>query len=393
MKKLLSLLIILSSVFTVSINAREIDNKGGTIQNGSVFTTGDVLKNTNIGNRSGYSFYSPFGYLYYKINNSSLKPEIKIGGAPDNSNYIYNEFYIHNANPYAFTSKNDEKTDFVMPTYYGDNILWRYNEDGGIPEDSFGSQLVSAAIAMANFKPISTVPKIKVVCDKDNTNVGETIHCDLLFNEGYYRDVSDALFFTNVDFNLTSDDYEISNVVINKKSAVTYSNNHVSGNVIDINEYNDFLDNIDRENENEYKKNILEYFNAKYICLQEPPKEIDSSIDAYTYARSLDYCYQKADVTIKLLSFDITSNGNSESGLIKLSDVHIAVDTSALNLDVLVLYENEKEETAIPIVGLVKGVEENPKTGLFNYLLLIIPIGIFAYGIYLLKKKTSFKTI
>ena len=390
MKKLLSLLIILSSVFTVSINAREIDNKGGTIQNGSIFTTGDVLKNTDIGNRSGYSFYSPFGYLYYSTNSSSLKPEIKIGGAPDDSNYIYNEFYIHNTNPIAFTGKNDEKTDFVMPTYYGDNVLWRYNEDGGIPDNSFGSQLGVKAMERADFRPILTVPKIKVVCDKDNTNVGETIHCDLLFNEGYFGNADESLFFTNVDFDLTSDDYEISNVVINKKSAVTYSNNHVSGNVIDINEYNDFLDNLDDENEDEYKKSILEYFMAKYICLQKSPGEVDSSVGTYYYADRLNHCYQKADVTIKLLSFDITSNGNSEEGLIKLSDVHIAVDTSALNLDVLVLYENEKEETAIPIVGLVKGVEENPKTGLFNYLLLIIPVGIFAEGLILLNKKKNF---
>ena len=132
---------------------------------------------------------------------------------------------------------------------------------------------------------------------------------------------------------------------------------------------------------------------AKYICLQKSPGEVDSSVGTYYYADRLNHCYQKADVTIKLLSFDITSNGNSEEGLIKLSDVHIAVDTSALNLDVLVLYENEKEETAIPIVGLVKGVEENPKTGLFNYLLLIIPVGIFVYGVYLLKKKDVFKRI
>jgi len=41
----------------------------------------------------------------------------------------------------------------------------------------------------------------------------------------------------------------------------------------------------------------------------------------------------------------------------------------------------------------VKGVEENPKTGLFNYLLLIIPAILLGIGFNLLRKINVFKKL
>jgi hypothetical protein len=58
-------------------------------------------------------------------------------------------------------------------------------------------------------------------------------------------------------------------------------------------------------------------------------------------------------------------------------------------------FESELSEDTVmvPMIGEVKGVEENPKTGLFNYLLLIIPVVLLGIGFNLLRRVNIFKKI
>jgi hypothetical protein len=101
----------------------------------------------------------------------------------------------------------------------------------------------------------------------------------------------------------------------------------------------------------------------------------------------------KYSYDIKVASFDITPKHNvSSDGFIGLSDINMSITIPAYGIMSTIDVENTTYES-IPITGLVKGVEENPKTGLFNYIMLIIPASLFIYGLFLLKKRTSFKGI
>jgi hypothetical protein len=101
---------------------------------------------------------------------------------------------------------------------------------------------------------------------------------------------------------------------------------------------------------------------------------------------------------IKVLTFDITPfNNETKDGIISLSDMDIVVsledeEGNKINISGKI---DELDDTIVPMISTenVKGVEENPKTGLFNYLLLIIPAILLGIGFNLLRKINVFKKL
>jgi len=410
MKKLLSLLIILSSVFTVSISAKEIDMKGNEFGAYNTFISGDIIKNVSVDKQDSYGFESADGRLYYNAFSNDAYLFSKVG----NNENVLSQFYVRNYNSKAFTAKDNSYSNFEIPTYYGDKIYWMFQDKStrlrniGYLKTSPAniSDETSAAISFSNFYPGITIPSMEIVCDNDNINVGETAHCTLYFKYGDYLETQiNNLFDMSIDLDLKSEDHEISNIKIGKYTDLTVKDNHISGSVLDYDKIEDYAFKMMEEYEFDSFEEIMgslgEDIKSDYVCKDTYPS-LDSTLlpkDELALeleTSSIPNCYYRVDRTIKLLSFDITSNGNGSEGIIKLSDVQVIIDSDEVDVDPMVLYENEEEETTIPIIGLVKGVEEveeNPKTGLFNYIMLIIPVSLFIYGLFLLKKRTSFKGV
>ena len=118
-----------------------------------------------------------------------------------------------------------------------------------------------------------------------------------------------------------------------------------------------------------------------------------------SYEETEDGCFYivyKTNYEFTVLTFDaIPKDDASNIGSILTSNAKFKLYNSdeqevVGDLD----YLTGDAQIDVPITGLVKGVEEvkeNPKTGIFNTLLLIIPILLFGLGYYLVIKKNIFK--
>ena len=311
MKRALKLIIILFILFTMPINARQIDMNGVEIKETDVYTSGDVLSNLNMTNRRlwgtnyYYYFYAHEGKMYYFAHGDEVK-----------TNGYYDDFHIETYSSDAYPGKLGAVTKFIIPTFYGENIFYSlqhgtYYEVKNKP---------STAEQLINFYPSMNIPKVKVECDGD-VNYGETAHCNLLLTVGVYvesiKNVSDLA----IDVDLNSEEFAISNIQKGPVSGVSINNNHITGPVVDKNIINPYLENSDLNSPEEFAKDYKDDISYHYTCLDDMISTMGSSkVGGYIIPEGNE-CYYRVDNTVKLATFDIVSTEKRDEGVINLSDV------------------------------------------------------------------------
>jgi len=378
MKRTLKLIIILCILFTMPINARQIDMNGAEIKETDVYTSGDILSNVNMQNRRCYYFYALEGKMYYFAHGDEVK-----------SNGYYDIFHIDTFSDDAYPGKLGATTEFIIPTFYGENIFY------SLQYDTYNSFKINPNITgkSINFYPSMNIPKVKVECDSEEIRFGETAHCKLLITVGIYIESIKNISDLSIDLDLSSEEFAISNIQKGPITNISVNNNHIRGSVVDKNLINPYLENSEFNYSEEFANDYKDDISYHYTCLDDMMSAVGSSIVGGYIMPEEDQCYYRVDNTVKVATFDITSTKQENQGIINLSDVKVVLNTDEASMEDTVLYRADVDTTAIPIkekIPEVKGVEENPKTGLFNYLLLIIPVGIFVEGLVLLNKKKNF---
>ena len=258
----------------------------------------------------------------------------------------YEKIYLDlNDRRYDEIDLNTDNKTFVLPQIDGHDVTWtvRFEENYEYANYSQADKPKGSVIFSTEYEKET---ELLVKCDKDDLEENEKASCIL------YTYVSqEGSRIKGFEVSLKSDNLKFSNETPNV-----------------------FLD--------------LNKNNSKYVITQKYP---ESSIDFNGYIQNLNvnnYNYTA------LMKFDAeitekTSNKLtiSTEGSNKIYDDNTKKSIASNNVVFNTTYtEPNKEE--------VKGEEEvaeNPKTGIFNYLLLIIPITLFGLGYSLVIKKKAFK--
>ena len=346
MKKYLKLLIALSLVFVAGVNAKTFDFEGDNIEFG-LYSSGDVLRN--------FDTYSM--RVYFKVPNSTLS-------------YIYvfesEDFSTMITGKNVFNVEENVEMPVTVPTVYGRNAIWNYESEeyDDIDEEWYDMDI---------FKALVLEPNYSIKCDKDYVEYGDSANCSLYME---YLSTVNEPGITMFGFNINSDDYNITNI-----NTVNYFDN---------------ISNIYRFNLQRYRKN-----NGHGV-----PK-IEEVFDEYSlYNVELD---DEANITNRTkISYDDIPEDVYHSEQIKVLEFTISpkkdnADTNNINILKTMFRDIDSSESlnstqtisiASPKKEEVKGVEEvteNPKTGLFNYLILIVPILLSLLGYKLVLNKNIFK--
>jgi hypothetical protein len=393
MKKYIKLLLILPLLFTVTVNAKVYDLNGGNFEN-KIYLSGDIYNNVNLLN----DYYAEFTFGDYKINYQRFSESNSVGGLIGKIGGIAVDFvpnkYIVNAGSkksYAiFGVKENQVTDFIIPKILGNDCIWSYHDEYYQSNGHGGYD----AKYRDSFEYVSGIPKYSVVCDKNDYSYGEEGNCSIYITMNGFENAGSLFLMMTTSFNLSSEDYKIYDVNINDITGLEYSNGKISGNLFD---YNIFKEPSDNASYDYFEKKVRENVEQKTECVLKYGDTFDDN-DGWNpgILGSMDPTSCEIENNIfkmKLLDFKISSIHNeNKNGYINLSNVSISFSDNGTDY---VGFESElSEDTAmVPIIGEVKGVEENPQTGLFNYLLLIIPVALLGIGFNLLRRVNIFKKI
>jgi len=398
MKKLVKLLLILPLLFIVSISAKEIDMNGEPFTDDKFYESGDIYKNVHVINGEYAVFKTYKEKLFYRVSlvsGTDASPNNKVGVG-----HSYNIFYPYeyNRNESIFGLEYNVPTSFLIPYYHEDAVLWTYRSGNVGMEEQ--------VIIEEWFNYFMNKPYYTVECG-NSVKYGESTSCDLYLNfEQYGEGILDLLFYlidSDFTFKVSSNDYQLYNVRVNEDTRFTYNNGIVSGQLFDFNNIRQYKEDIRSIDEDIIIK-IIKEFQKHGELTNSCTGEIDldghmrSSLGGATTVGSASTCISKNKYKIKVLTLDITPlNNETKDGIITLSDMdmNIAEYDEEGNVKRVSGKLEEIDDTIVPMISIenVKGVEENPKTGLFNYLLLIIPITLLGIGFNLLRKINVFKKI
>ena len=415
MKRLIKLLLIIPLLFIVSISAKEIDMQGNEFAQDKLYESGDLYKNVYIKNNYA-GFYTPISdllYYTYRLNGDSFSARDKIGYPGNN---VYNVFYprMHYGKN-IFNIIEDQPTQFIIPYILNDVALWSYRNSTRVSSDTAGSSVndnigyYSEPNPVDDFMYVMNKPYYTVECGSD-VKYGESTTCNLYLNIDAYgkkRDVPQLFYYlmnTDLSFKINSEDYELYNVRVNEDTRFTYNNGVIAGQLFDFTnlrnlDFSDQNSKIDQQIIDEYKKHGTLTNTCDNYDIDESEREsYGIKVPINSIENNDNICVPKNMYMIKVLTFDITPlNNETKDGIISLSDMDIVVsledeEGNKINISGKI---DELDDTIVPMISTenVKGVEENPKTGLFNYLLLIIPAILLGIGFNLLRKINVFKKL
>ena len=395
MKKYIKLLLVLPLLFITSISAKTYDLNGEKFETQKVYLSGDIYNNVNLLNGAFAEFKAAdykinYHYIYDDDDDYVVGMQNKIGSA--SANLVSNRYIIKSNNIISsavFGVKEDQVTNFIIPKAFGDDCVWDYHDKYYQSNGNGGYEPKYKDY----FEYLFSIPKYSVVCDKNDYSYGEEGNCSVYITMNGFDNASLFFGIMTTSFNLSSEDYKIYDVNINNITGLEYSNGKISGTLFNYNIIKepsdnsyDYYEKIVRENVEQKTECVLKYediygvddgWNADTLSPIDPTRcEIEKNI-----------------FKIKLLDFKISSIYNeNKNGYIDLNNVSISFSDNGTDY---VGFESELSEDTVmvPMIGEVKGVEENPKTGLFNYLLLIIPVVLLGIGFNLLRRVNIFKKI
>lgn len=345
MKRCLKLVIIIALVFVSSVSAKTYDFYNGHIEY-DIYKSGDIITNF-ITYVPGIVIKNPMGYLLYNEDGTI--------------NRSGNDIYDIAGNTFDTVR---------IPKMYGKTTYWQYYAEEY--DDNYGWMDIDI------FKPIVIEPDYSIVCDKEYVEYGENANCTLKSTSiKYMRDV--IAYLQLVKFN--SEDFNIENV--ETLNYWKYDNNKKAY-YFDINEFDRDFDETGYD-----LMTSVEGFTNSVVELDESGNIVNKSLVNYDdedYNRDTDQHIYSEEFDI--LRFTINPK---EEGL----DIRSIKLQSSINTG----YTQTEEETKVvtfvkPLKEEVKGVEEvteNPKTGLLNYVLLLIPILLFINAYKSILNKETFK--
>jgi hypothetical protein len=254
------------------------------------------------------------------------------------------ELYLNGSSFDQINLNTDNKT-FVLPQVDGHDVTWtvRFQENYEYFSDPQYYNLKGSVIFSTEYEKET---ELLVKCDKDDLEENEKTSCILYTYVSRNEDNIKGFETT-----LKSDNLKFSNETPNV-----------------------FLD--------------LNKTNNKYVLTEKNPS---SQIDFSGLIQNLDvnnYIYTA------LMKFDAEITEKTSNKLTISTDGSSMIYTNNSKKSIIgnnVVFNTTYTE---PIKEEVKGEEEvveNPKTGIFNYLLLIIPITLFVLGYSLVIKKKVFK--
>ncbi len=199
-----------------------------------------------------------------------------------------------------------------------------------------------------------TNTELKVICDKDKLVEDETTKCAV------YTYLNRNDFVHNIYVNLKSDNLIFDNIRTSKNHTITKMKD---------NRYNVQPGQSKGNVETDYEENIdidsLSYFFV--MSFEASIKEVNSA---------------EIKISTEGSTFLKINTPNGES-----------VEQQFVNVPAVLTTDYVEPEKTPEVKGEEEVVEttENPKTGIFNTLLLLIPILLFGLGYYLVMKKNIFK--
>jgi hypothetical protein len=342
MKKYLKLLLVLSITLATGVNAKTYQFYGGHIDS-DVYKSGDTFTN----------------FITYE-------PEI-IFSTPTSDLTFYEDGELELDGEDIFDIKGDNYDSLVVPKMYGKNVYWQYYSDD-YENDWYGIDI---------FKPVIIEPEYIVECDKDYVDYGEQATCTLKSKAiKYTRDV--MAYMQLINFN--SEDFDIDNIeTLNYWKLDSKTNKYY----FDINQFDRDFDRVGYDLMNTtigFTNSAVELDKNGNITSKQPAtyeRYFDDEKHPDTFLEEWDVL--KFTINPKVAGLDIRN--------IKLQS---SMNTGNLETPV----QTKTVSIAAPKKEEVKGVEEvveNPNTGIFNYLLLIVPILLFLLGYKLVLNKNIFK--
>ena len=400
-------------MITYSVSAETIDMNNEYFTPYSIHKTGDVYENVSL-LKKYVEFSAPEGFFYYEVRDNVDDSENPKNQLP---------FVVINYFGHIYDAEDESYTKFIIPTYYNEKPLWLYekvNNEYGISDDEYYDL----------FRPFITEPKFVIDCEEKEVKVGDTVKCSLKYKYSFYSNIDEpmpvhpefgspkirrnslipdelnyGIHPLNIDLTLISPDYVINNINESFISNLQIDDTHVKGLVYDSERVHEAASYY---SDSQMKNNISD--NLKYEKEELHRTSCDDMPQSYrklgnenklggSYEETEDGCFYivyKTNYEFTVLTFDaIPKDDASDIGSILASNAKFKLYNSEEQKVVGDLdYITGDAQIDVPITGLVKGVEEvkeNPKTGIFNTLLLIIPILLFGLGYYLVIKKNIFK--
>lgn len=408
MKKIIKILTLLLACGVLTVNAETIDMNGEYFKDDVLYKSGDTYVNMSLINATYALFTTQYGYMYY----TTYNPMTVTYQSTPISNSGYYRFYtdIYADNPVALFGIEDyTETDFIIPKLYGRNVIWKHQQVA--PTTNTRSYIFKSRLAAADnipnnkkdvFVPMVMDLNFEIKCDNENVNYGESTTCALYYS---FMPISNFDMPFILDLKLESDKYNISNINVNKLSSFKINDTSISGSVYDYSKKITSIADLGFNSEEEFEKHIDEYIQAEKMCIYRLD---DSSSTTYPTVKDAlglpkitidddDDCYYLPKYTYKIATFNITPKENANvDGEIKVLNSKLGY----INLDSeneTVYNTNNEASNIVPIIAnQVKGEEEiteNPKTGLNNYISLVVLAGMLLISIGYLSKYNKFKKI
>ena len=430
MKRLYGLLFGLSMLLTYSVSAETIDMNYENFTPYSIHKSGDIYENVSLLNGET-EFSTPEGHFFYRDRNALRQNA-------DAMDYL--QFKVINQYGQDFYDVEDGSyTKFIIPTYYNEKPLWLYEKlENVLSTPASSGKLGDTRHYYDSFRPFISEPKFVIECEEQEAKVGNTVKCSLKYKYSLYSNIGApklkpvpvhpkealperrkkdlpltelnyGIHPLNVDLTLISPDYVINNINESFISNLQIDDTHVKGLVYDSERVyeaasyysysqmkNNISDNLKYEEEEIYRTSCSNIYKAER---SSESTNINEGILGGSFEHTEDGCIYKVykiNYEFTVLTFDaIPKDDASDIGSILASNAKFKLYNSEEQKIVGDLdYATGDAQIDVPITGLVKGVEEvqeNPKTGIFNTLLLIIPILLFGLGYYLIMKKNIFK--
>ena len=418
MKRNLRLLLLFGLLFAANANAQVVDLNGEYLPDNKLYKSGDVYTNID-GEVGDLYFNSSAGQLIYYKN--EYRKRDMLTAREDNISKLALPPYTATIFGYNIYGVENEKVgDLTIPKFYDKNVYWIfYGPKPSTPtppsiplppvvkSDSIelsNNEILSASYS-GSFTPVLSEVNYRVECDEKNVNVGEKTTCKVYMNYESYG--KNSFIPAQHIFNITSDDYNVSNIKGNFLTSIESNGNHVDVKLISRN----VIDMTDEEYE-AYLQEVTKYYSSSNTCLT-PTGEYFPIPEVFKLQRN-DVIGEKAAIKplrcsydmsfkdeIQLLTFEIEPKEDaSEQGKIVLDNIQTRIGEftpTGFNYDDIMELESFGQKTIendIPIVGLVKGVEEvieNPKTGIPNYVYILGIAVLFVVLYYNLIEKKFFK--
>ena len=409
MKKGLKLLALVIACSALSVNADTIDMNDEFFSNHTIYKSGDRYTNVLLRNGiSGVNFYTPVGMMSYDI----PMPSAPLNDSGTSTRDKVFRVYINNrVSEPIFDIDFEESNEIVIPKYFGRETLWGYslNQYSKIQpsDDSSNIELYD------DFYPLMFKPEFEIRCDNENVGYNEKGSCSLIYK---FSVIDRYAMPYIVDLMLSSDEYNLSNIIVNPISSMNVDDTKISGYVVDQIKVKEYISNIMNNAEmldlktpdaiNKFLEKELD-IKSNYICLSEivVPKLSPSSSQPSLGGRRIigdKDCNGYSENEIKLATFDISPKRNdSINGSVKLSSAKIGFvnnrpreighegDDEPMLMDFDYTLDGEVNSVVPIIAEEVKGVEEvteNPKTGIVNYIYLLPLVFISIYVYHFIKK-------